>query len=386
MSDPSTTEMRPRGIYFITTMPDPTPWLEAIRRALSQVQLPPHHPPLHLNLYPSNTPTALSILAKESHHPVTPLPLHPAPQEVEVAIIADPPPNLLHTFPNLRLIASLWAGVDKVLADPTLPHHLPLVRMVDPEMTRSMAESCLLHCLWAHRQMHLYGLQQRDRVWKKRPLGGTVFQPLTRERRVGILGLGTLGRAAASVLARQGFDVMGWTRTTRSPLSVTVLTEGGEDSHPSVRDVTSKVAMKEVLVPCLSGEEGFWDVVRGSEILVNLLPLTEETRGVLNRKTFLEMPPGAVLVNLGRGGHVVEGDLVEALEGGRLGHAVLDVFEVEPLPVEHSFWRHPKVTVTPHVSALTNPSTAGPVIAETVRRYCVGDGPLANVVDMRRGY
>ncbi|KAI8837089.1 hypothetical protein BC829DRAFT_405275 [Chytridium lagenaria] len=322
---------QPRGIFFVTTIPDPRPWLQALRTSLAAVKLPEGYPPLEVNLYPTLSPgtTALSLMA------------------------------------------SFWAGVDKNLADPTFPRSIPLVRMVDPEMTRSMAESCLLHSLWSHRQLHLYNALKRTAEWNKRPLRRT-FQPLTEERVVGILGLGTLGRAAATVLARQGFQVLGWARSRRPPLEVV--------SFDDLNDFEST----ETPCICKENEEGFDEVMSRSEILINLLPLTDETRNILGMKNLSKLPQHAVLVNLARGAHVVEDELISALDKGILSHAILDVFVTEPLPSDHALWNHPKVTITPHVSALTNPRTAGPVVAETIRRHLLRDGPLLNVVDHSR--
>ncbi|KAJ3104168.1 hypothetical protein HDU96_009015 [Phlyctochytrium bullatum] len=412
--------IRPRGIFFITSMLEPRAWLEALRRSLLAVPVPEGHPPLQVNLYPvphggvsaaieedralrnaqlAKTGTALPFGATEGARGLAPealLTLDPGPGEVEVAIIADPPRGLLKEFSGLRLLASLWAGIDGFLADPTLPKHVPLVRMVDPEMTRSMAESCLLHSIWSHRQLHLYRLQQAAHTWNKRPIANQ-FQLLTQERTVGILGLGTLGRAAATALVRHGFNVVGWTRTERKALGVVCLEDArdyGEDPSEDAGEVAAArmqgqlarptVVEKEVHV--LFGEAGLAEVLAKSEVLINLLPLTEETRGVLNYERLKLLPSHAVVVNLARGAHVVENDLIRALDEGILAHAVLDVFEKEPLPKDHPLWTHPKVTITPHVSALTNPRTAGPIIAETVRRYITGDKPLANVIDFQRGY
>ncbi|KAJ3102575.1 hypothetical protein HDU97_000444 [Phlyctochytrium planicorne] len=368
------------GIYFVTTIPDPRPWLEALRSALGAIR--GVEGGLEINLYPIDEGGSRAIIEQERKEGrASLLPLDPKPEDVEIAVIADPPPGLLKGLPKLKIMASLWAGVDRMLRDDTFPRQIPLVRMVDPEMTRSMAESVLMHTIWGHRQMHFYRELQDAAVWNKRPLNG-LFQPMTKERTVGILGLGTLGRAAATVLVRNGFNVLGYTRSLYPDLIISVISEP-DLAKPSSE--ISSTALKTVTVPILSGPEGLDQVLSRSQILINLLPLTPETANIINLPTLSKLPTHSVIINLARGGHVNEDDLIQALDQGIIAHAILDVFQIEPLPPTHRLWKHPKVTVTPHVSALTNPSTAGPIVAETIRRYLCND-PLENVVSWDRGY
>ncbi len=273
------------------------------------------------------------------------------PRDIDVAIVWQPQPGLLASLPKLRLIASLGAGVDHLFVDPELPRHVPIVRLVDPYMTEAMSEYVLTQVLRLHRQDLAYLTQQRAGVWREHA------QPNAAERRVGILGLGTLGRDAARKLAVMGFQVAGWSRREKR-------LPGIESFH---------------------GEGGLEALARRSEILVCLLPLTPDTDGILDRRLFARMPRGGAIVNPARGGHLVEADLIAALDGGQLSAAVLDVFREEPLPADHRFWSHPRIIVTPHVAAATNPATAALVIADNLRRLYQGR-PLLNLVDPQRQY
>jgi glyoxylate/hydroxypyruvate reductase len=270
---------------------------------------------------------------------------------IDVALVANPPVGVLATMPNLKLIQSLWAGVDALLKDTGFPQNVPLARLVDPALTQAMIETVLTHTLALHRQIPAYHKQQQARVWQ--PLA----QPSASERTVGILGLGHLGRACAVQLERIGFRVIGWS------------------SHPSTLEG----------ITAFDGETGLQSVLEQSEILVNLLPLTNETKGILNAKAFQTMPAGSSLINVARGAHVIDTDLIAALDSGHLEQAILDVFTPEPLPTDHAFWQHPKVTVLPHVAATTNPVTASNIVAQNVQRLRSGQA-LENLVDRSRGY
>jgi glyoxylate/hydroxypyruvate reductase A len=273
------------------------------------------------------------------------------PRDIDAALVWKPQPGLLASLPNLKMIASLGAGVDHLMEDATLPRHVPIVRLVDPYMTEAMSEYVLTQVLRLHRQDFAYRAQQQKRLWRELP------QPNAFERRVGVLGLGELGSDAARKLAVLGFSVAGWSRSARR-------LPGIESFH---------------------GPEGLNALARRSDILVCLLPLTRETTGILDAKLFATMPKGAALVNAARGRHLVETDLMAALESGQLSAAVLDVFLEEPLPPEHPFWRHPRVVVTPHAAAATHAPTAAAGVAENLRRLADGR-PLINVVDLARGY
>jgi glyoxylate/hydroxypyruvate reductase A len=258
----------------------------------------------------------------------------------DAAVVANPEPGLLAGLPRLRLIQSLWAGVDRLLADATLPAGVPLARMVDPAMSAAMAETALWAVLSLHRRYFDYQAQQGARVWRQWP------QRRADEVAVCVLGAGAMGAAVAARLAGQGCRVSTWRARDGVPLAA---------------------------------------ALRDAEIVINLLPLTPATRGLLDARAFAAMPRGASLVNLARGAHVVDADLLAALDGGRLQRAVLDVFHTEPLPGEHPFWRHPRVTVLPHVAALTDERSAAAVAAGNLRALMRGEPPLHRV-DRARGY
>lgn len=270
---------------------------------------------------------------------------------IEYALVWHPEPGLLASLPNLRMIFGLGAGVDHLLRDPALPKHLPIVRLVDPYMTDAMSEYVALSVLRLHRQDLDYLAQQRAAIWEERE------QKNAAERPVGILGFGTLGQDAGHKLKALGFDVAGWSRNDKAVAGFATF----------------------------AGAAGFDALLARSEILVCLLPLTPETTGILNAAAFARLPHGAGLVNAGRGAHLVEADLIPALDAGQLSGAVLDVFREEPLPPGHAFWRHPRIIVTPHIAAETHPPTAAPLIRDAIRQ-CEAGLPIANRVDLARGY
>ena len=273
------------------------------------------------------------------------------PARIEVALVAKPPAGALAQFPNLKLIQSLWMGVDGLLADPTLPRGVPLARLVDPGMVAAMGETVLAHVLDWHRHLYRYRAQQREGVWHRLP------QFMAADRTVGLLGLGELGRHVAARLLAMGFRVCGWSRRQQ--------------------------AMREI--ECFSAPDGLERLLARSDAVVCLLPLTAATRGILDARHLALLPEGACVINVARGGHVVEHDLLAVLEAGRLAHAYLDVFQVEPLPAGHPFWSHPRVTVTPHAAALTEPRTALARVVENLERVRRGEPPL-DLVDPAAGY
>jgi glyoxylate/hydroxypyruvate reductase len=259
--------------------------------------------------------------------------------DVQAAVVANPAPGSLQGLPRLRLIQSLWAGVDRLLADRTLPAGVPIARMVDPMMSAAMAETALWAVLSLHRGFFAYAARQRRGVWRQHA------QRRADELQVLILGQGEMGRAAAARIAALGYRMAGWRR----------------DGSP--------------LPPLLAR----------ADIVVNLLPLTADTRGLLDARFFAALPPRASVVNLGRGAHVVDADLLAALDSGHLRHAVLDVFPVEPLPGGHPYWSHPRVTVLPHAAAATDPRSAAAVVAANLRALRDG-AAIAHLVDRRRAY
>ena len=274
-----------------------------------------------------------------------------AGESIDIALVANPPSGALAGLPALRLVQSLWAGVDRLLADRSVPADVPLARMVDPAMNEAMAETALWAVLSVQREFFTYARQQLEPVWRQLP------QRRADETRVAVLGLGQMGRTCALRLAGNGYRVSGWSR--------------GETTVAGVDTLAGDAA----LVPALAD----------ADVVVNLLPLTDATRGLFNARTFARMRRGAALVNLARGAHVVEADLLDALAGGQLGYAVLDVFANEPLPAAHPFWSHPRITVLPHVAALTDPRSAALIVARNVLALREGRA-LENLVDRSRGY
>jgi len=276
-----------------------------------------------------------------------------APDEVEVAIVANPDPAVVRRFPALRWVQSLWAGVEKLVAEPAFAS-LPVVRMIDPQLARTMAEAVLAWTLYLHRDMPAYLAQQRARQWRQLPYVAPA------DRRVGLLGLGTLGEAAAHVLRQAGFSVQGWSRTLKR------------------FDPQAGVAT-------FSGSDGLDEMVSRTDILVCLLPLTRQTRHLVDGTLLRRLPAGASVVNFGRGPLMRTSDLLAALDAGRLAHAVLDVFDEEPLPQASPLWLHPRVTVLPHISADTDPATASLIVAGNVARWR-HSGAIPPAVDRARGY
>jgi len=274
------------------------------------------------------------------------------PRDIEAAVVwTSHDMAELRRYPNLKLIVSMGAGVDHLLRPPGPPPGIPVARLVDVRLTQGMTEWVLLNVLRFHRQDPEYRALQAARVWEELPA------PDTAARRIGILGLGELGGAAARALVALGFPVMGWSRRPKRM-------EG---------------------VECFHGEEGLSAMLPRTDILVCLLPLTPETRGIINARTLGLLPRGAYLLNAARGGHVVQPDLLVALDSGQVAGAALDVFEPEPLPPDHPFWAHPKVILTPHAASITIPRSAAPQVVENLRRAREGR-PLINLVDFAAGY
>jgi glyoxylate/hydroxypyruvate reductase A len=273
--------------------------------------------------------------------------LEPA-ADVELALVANPPAGTFARLPKLKLVQSLWMGVENLLADPTVPRGVPLARLLDPGMIAAMTETVLAHVLDWHRLHFRYREQQLQGIWRQLP------QIMAAERTIGVLGLGALGSAVAQALAGLGFRVLGWSRRPRE-------------------------------VPGVERRADLAEVLERSDIVVCLLPLTYHTRRLFNARTFAQMPEGACLINVGRGEHVVEKDLLAALDSRWITHAYLDVFEREPLDPLHPFWRHPSVTLTPHSAALTEPRTALPRIVANIERVRRGEPP-EGLVDADAGY
>lgn len=270
---------------------------------------------------------------------------------VTVAIVDGPSAEQLAGMPDLVLVQSTWAGVEKIL--PAVPEGVAVARLIDPELARVMSEAVLAWTLYLHRDMPRYALQQRTREWTPHELMRAA------DRRVGILGLGELGASAAATLALHGFNVAGW---SRSPKRL----EG---------------------VECFDGDDGFGALLARSDIVVNLLPETTATIGLLDANSFAAMPANASLVNFGRGSAVVDDDLLDALDSTHLHHAVLDVFTDEPIDTGNRYWTHDSVTVLPHISGPTTPSTAAVIATDNVRAFLAsGALPTAALIDRSDGY
>jgi glyoxylate/hydroxypyruvate reductase A len=269
-------------------------------------------------------------------------------QQIDIALVATPPKDVLRRLRGVKLIQSLWMGVEALVGDPDYPKGVPLARLVDPGMVAAMSETVLAHVLDWHRRHNQYREQQRGRQWLRHT------QYMAADRTIGLLGLGELGTDAARKLLALGFNVAGWSRRPKQVAGVKCFTD-----------------LSAMLPACGA--------------VVCLLPLTPQTRGILNEKNFSLLKPKSCLINVARGGHVVKKDLLNALDSGQLAHAYLDVFDTEPLPQDDPLWAHPKVSITPHTAALTEPRTAVPKIVENVERARRGEAPL-NPVDFSAGY
>ena len=252
-------------------------------------------------------------------------------------------------FANLKAVLSIWAGVDTIAGNPTIA--APLTRMVDPSIVDAMREWVTGQVLRHHLGFD-HHIRTQDGVWRD-----DLCPPLARSRSITLLGLGELGTACAETLAALKFNVTGWSRTPKD--------------IPGIR--------------CVAGEEGLSQALASAEILILLLPLTRETENLLDRRRLESIRPGATLINSGRGALIEDGALIDALDSGRIAHATLDVFRQEPLPPEHPFWAHSRVTVWPHISSETDVATAAPAIIENIRRSLAGE-PLLHLVDRKRGY
>lgn len=271
-------------------------------------------------------------------------------RQATVAACWDHPPGTWSHLRSVRLIHSIGAGVDNLLRDPALPD-VPLCRVIDARLAQRMAEYVLWGALYFHRGFDLAVQQQRLKQWRRPP------NREAEEIAIGIMGLGEIGTYIATTLLRQGYKVYGWSRSPKQ--------------DPSIKTYAGDAQL-----------EAFLGAV---EVLVCVLPLTAATTGILSAKLFDKLTFGAKLIHCGRGAHLVESDLIAALESGHLGGALLDVFDVEPLPAEHMLWSHPKVVVTPHMAAVLPLPAVADQIAENVNRLSAGD-PLIGLVSRTSGY
>lgn len=263
-------------------------------------------------------------------------------------VAGKPDPGVLAAVPGAKLVLSLNAGIEHLVSPGEVPKEVPIVRLVDPAMTEGMSDWVLAVVLEWHRNLAIY---RSDECWTRRE------ERLSRDRVVTVLGAGALGGRVARLLGTIGFQTRVWSR--------------------SGRKVEGAVAF--------AGPDGLVDATTGADAVVNLLPMTPETEGVMNAALFARMAPGGFIASAGRGAHLVDQDLIDALDSGQLSGAALDVFRIEPLPETDPLWQHPKVLVTPHVAAPTQPGSAVRIMAESIRCHLSGGMPV-DLVDRTRGY
>lgn len=273
------------------------------------------------------------------------------PEMADAALVYDPPPNLLHTFPNLRAIFSLTAGVERILGDPTLPD-VPIVPLVSPEMITLMSEYVVYHVIRRRRGFETIEKHNEQRSWR---WALPALPPAS--CRVGILGLGRLGSSCARTLRALSFEVAGWSRTPKRIFGIR----------------------------CYTGESGLHALLAQTDVLVCLLPLTPATRGLLSRSLFQRLKRSASLIHASRGDCLNETDLLSALDDGQISHATIDTPTIEPLPPDHPFWTHPHVTITPHLAADPPLPSSLAELARHLQRIKEGE-PLDGVVERARGY
>lgn len=272
------------------------------------------------------------------------------PEKVEAALVWNHPPGVLNDFKNLKFISSMGAGVDHVLSDRSLPAGVPVTRIVDDRLTVTMSKYILTAIMFFHRRLPKYLSDKQQRRWDQ------AANPEVKLH-IGIMGMGVLGRDIARKLTDLEFEVHGFSNSRKD--------------IPGVRSY--------------AGESERNEFLSNINVLVCLLPLTSMTHDILNLELFNRMKEGSYLINVARGMHLVEKDLLTALETGRLAGAFLDVYREEPLPGDHPFWQHPDIMMTPHIASITNPAAAIPQVIENYRRAKNGE-PLANLIDMEKGY
>lgn len=272
-------------------------------------------------------------------------------KEVDFVICWKPKKKVLEQFPNIKIIQSVGASIDHITNSQTIPKTSIISRIVDEKLSNDMWEFLVTIVLSELKNMRAYAAQQSDSIWKQQHYKSIYNTTIS------ILGLGSIGGYVAEKFAQMGFNVKGWS--------------------------TSK---KEILkMKSYCGENEFDAFLDNSDFLINLLPLTDKTKDILNKSVFQKLPKNAFLINVGRGEHVVDKDLINLLNTSMLSGAFLDVFREEPLPVEHSFWNHPKIQITPHVASLTNVKRATQQITENYRRF-LNNEELLNVVSLKKGY
>jgi glyoxylate/hydroxypyruvate reductase len=270
---------------------------------------------------------------------------------IEFALAWNYPHGFFSEYHRLKTISSMGAGVDHIMNDKFLPEHIRIVRIADPLLSNDMYEFTLAVIMNRLRLLTHFQENQRLRIWKKR-----MYRRIS-DVMIGVMGTGVIGNHILLKLQKSGFNVSGWGRTRGKKVSYKKYYGAGQ-------------------------MENF---LRNTDILICLLPLTPETKGILNKDTMQMLPVKAWVVNMGRGGHVVDEDLIEIMDSGHLEGANLDVFMEEPLPTDHPFWSHPKIHITPHIASLPNPESVAPQIVENYHRT-IENRPLINIVDRQRGY
>lgn len=305
------------SFLIVSSQRDPQAWVEALKAEA---------PDIDLEIYPD---------VKD-------------PEKVEFALSWKHPHGLYKEYPNLKVVASMGAGIDHVINDPDIPEQVKITRVVDEQLTKDMAVFVLALVL-----DHIRGISDyhSSSTWQPQ------FYKRPESTKVGILGLGVLGASVAETLSQNGFQVSGWSG--------------------SAKDISG--------VESFHGEAQLDDFLKESEVLVCLLPLTSETENILNKELFQKLPEGAYIINVARGNHLVEEDLLEMIDNGHLSGASLDVFRKEPLTEDHPFWKHPKVKITPHIASVTHAKGVVPQMLENYRRMKNGE-PLKNKVDREKGY
>lgn len=277
---------------------------------------------------------------------------HYCPEEIHYALSFRPPHGLLKTLPGLKAVFSLGAGVDGFLSDPEYPKRVPLVRFVDSTLAVEMAQYVLMQVLIRHRLQRFFDEAQRQKQWRQ-----MVLPRRTENTRIGFMGLGETGALCAGIAAGLGFPVSSWTAHRKH-----------------VAGLRS-----------FAGDAEFAAFLGQTDILVCVLSLTRKTAGILNERTFAMLPEGAFVINAARGAHLIEKDLIRALDSGWLSGAALDVFEEEPLPTTSPLWTHPKTTVTPHIAAISQPDVVTRYVLEGIDAFERGERP-PNVVDVETAY
>jgi glyoxylate/hydroxypyruvate reductase A len=272
-------------------------------------------------------------------------------EKVFFALAWNHPLGIFKEYPNLKCISSMGAGVDHIMEDPDIPPQIKVVRIVDPLLSQDLAEFALALSMNHLRGLANYQMLQVKKIWKKR------MYKRVRDVKIGVMGTGEIGNHVASLLHSCGFSVTGWGKS------------------PGVGKEYKR----------FHGLDQLDEFLKIQDILICLLPLTSETRGILNKENLAKLPQGSVLFNLGRGGHVVDYDLMEMIDNGHLAGASLDVFDHEPLPSDHPFWSHPGIQITPHVASITTPESVAPQIIENYRR-AIKNEELLNQVNRKKGY